>query len=79
MESWFDQIAQEVREAVVGRTIVEVRTLTAGERENVWQDGDGDETLVFVLDDGQMLVPIADAEGSLPGRMWLREPDAHVH
>jgi hypothetical protein len=54
---------------LVGRKIVEVRTMTKKELEREGWEGNF-PTIALVLDDGQVLYPSMDTEGNAPGALF---------
>ncbi len=60
--------------SLIGRTIKDVREMTAVELENMsWDQGGGSVPVVFTLDDGTALVPSQDPEGNGPGHIYHME------
>lgn len=56
-----------------GRRIVEVRELKEEEYELFdWQPG-GHPGMIYILDNGQVMVPSADPEGNAPGHMFVEQ------
>ena len=56
-------------EKLIGRTIVEVRTMTEKESDTDW--GWDEPGQVIVLDDGTELIPSCDPEDNGPGRLFI--------
>ena len=59
-----------------GRTVVEVRMLTAAEadRHAGWDEWQARDAVVMILDDGSMLFPSQDHEGNGSGALFGVDP-----
>ena len=65
-----DAAVRSSYEAVVGKSIVAVRTMTEAEAESWGWDGAGHSCLVIDLSDGTALVVSRDEEGNGPGALF---------
>lgn len=64
----------KARTRLIGRRIVEVRYATANEAKDLYGYGQHQATLVIALSDGALLIPLRDAEGNGPGRIFYQAP-----
>ena len=56
---------------LIGKNLVEIRSLTPEERDDLgWSVAESLHTVVLVLDDGTRLVPSADPEGNSGGTLF---------
>ena len=62
---------------LVGRTIVKVRPMSPSEVDDYYWQGDSESAWVFILDNGQALVPMRDPEGNGPGHLDIVATEPH--
>lgn len=60
--------------ALVGRKIVAVRALTKSELDMfMWDTRSADEAVMFIMDDGSVMIPSMDPEGNGPGHVFIEK------
>lgn len=69
-----EERAAWVRPEVVGRTIVDVRGLTADEIDKFSLEADAKDAVVYELDSGVLLIPM-DSYGFNTGFIRVEEPE----
>jgi len=59
---------------LVGKKIVAVRSLTKSELEMFdWPARSSTEAVMFILDDGSVMIPSMDPEGNGPGHVFVEK------
>lgn len=65
--------------SLVGRKIVAVRALTKGELDMfMWSTRSADEAVMFIMDDGSVMIPSMDPEGNGPGHVFIEKLEMAV-
>jgi hypothetical protein len=60
--------------SLVGRKIVAVRQLKKSELDMfMWDTRSADEAVMFILDDGSVMIPSMDPEGNGPGHVFVEK------